>query len=44
MLAVGDRAPDATVWPKTRESVSLAELAREGPILLLFYLYDFSAT
>ena len=44
MLAVGDRSPDATVWPRTREATSIAELVREGPILLLFYLYDFSAT
>ena len=44
MLAVGDRSPDATVWVRTREATSIAELVREGPILLLFYLYDFSAT
>ncbi len=44
MLAVGDRIPDVTVWSGTREAVSIPELMREGPIMLLFYLYDFSAT
>ena len=44
MLAVGDPVPEMTVWLGVREAVSIPELAREGPILLLFYLYDFSAT
>ncbi len=44
MLGVGDRMPDVTVWSGTREALSTAELVREGPVLLLFYLYDFSAT
>ncbi len=41
---MGDRLPDATVWIGPRETASLAALAREGPILLLFYLFDWSAT
>ena len=44
MLGEGDRVPEATVWTGTHESVSISELAQEGPILLVFYLYDFSAT
>jgi peroxiredoxin len=44
MLAVGDRIPDARVWLAPRESVSLRELAAEGPILVLFYLFDWSST
>jgi peroxiredoxin len=44
MLSVGDPIPAATVWTTPRDSVSLRELTAEGPILLLFYLFDFSAT
>lgn len=44
MVGVGDRVPHATVWPDTRESVSLEELAADGPFLLLFYLFDWSST
>lgn len=44
MLGVGDQIPDATVWRAPRKPVSLRELALEGPMLLLFYLFDWSAT
>ena len=45
MLAVGDRAPlEARVWTTPRESATLAELLDGGPILLLFYLFDWSST
>jgi hypothetical protein len=44
VLGVGDRVPHATVFPSTRESVSLDELAADGPFLLLFYLFDWSST
>lgn len=44
MLAVGDSIPDARVWTGPRESVSLRELAAEKPLLLVFYLFDWSAT
>ena len=44
MLEVGDRVPDAQVWMGPREPVSLRELAAERPLLLLFYLFDWSAT
>ena len=44
MLAVGDRIPDATVWAAPRETVRLHELVEEGPILLVFYLFDWSST
>ena len=36
--------PEATVWLESREPVTLRELASEGPILLLFYLFDWSST
>ena len=44
MLGVGDRIPDAKVWTTPRESATLHELAGNGPILLLFYLFDWSST
>lgn len=45
MIAVGSRAPDAHVWLAPRERVRLHELTAPGEaILLLFYLFDWSAT
>jgi peroxiredoxin len=44
MLEVGDRVPPATVALTPRETASIAGLAAERPILLLFYLFDWSAT
>ncbi len=44
MLQPGDRIPDATVQSGPGENVRLRELAAEGPILLLFYLFDWSST
>jgi peroxiredoxin len=44
MLAIGDALPDATVWAGPREPVSLRTLAAERPVLLLFYLFDWSST
>ena len=44
MIEVGARIPDARVWTTPQESATLAEIAREGPILLLFYLFDWSST
>ncbi len=44
MLAVGDRIPEARVWTTPRENATLAELVAHGPILLLFYLFDWSST
>jgi hypothetical protein len=36
--------PEATVWLESREPATLRELVAEGPILLLFYLFDWSST
>jgi hypothetical protein len=36
--------PDATVWLESRDQVTLRDLAADGPILLLFYLFDWSST
>jgi peroxiredoxin len=44
VLDVGDTVPDATVWTGPREPVSLRELAAERPLLLVFYLFDWSST
>ena len=44
MLAVGDKVPDVTVAAGPQEQISLRELVQEGPVLLLFYLFDWSST
>jgi peroxiredoxin len=44
VLAVGDRIPDAKVWLAPREPISLRELVEEGPVLIVFYLFDWSGT
>jgi hypothetical protein len=44
MLGAGDRIPDARVWTTPQESATLPQIVRDGPILLLFYLFDWSAT
>ena len=44
MLQAGDPIPDARVWISTHEDKTLHELAREGPLLLLFYLFDWTGT
>ena len=44
MLAAGDRIPDARVWTTPKESATLEEIVGDGPILLLFYLFDWSST
>jgi hypothetical protein len=44
VLAVGDQVPDAKLWLAPREPISLRELAEEGPVLVLFYLFDWSGT
>jgi peroxiredoxin len=44
MLAVGEQIPDLRVWTEPRETVELRELARERPLLLVFYIFDWSAT
>jgi hypothetical protein len=45
MLALGDRAPlDAVVWTTPRETATIGNLIHDRPILLLFYLFDWSTT
>ena len=44
MLTVGARMPEATVWTTPQESATLAQILDGGPLLLLFYLFDWSST
>ena len=44
MIEVGDQIPEATVWTTPQESATLEQLVADGPILLLFYLFDWSST
>jgi len=44
VLGVGEQIPDAQVWLGPRERVSLRDLAAEKPLLILFYLFDWSST
>jgi hypothetical protein len=45
MLAVGDRVPlEATVWLAPAERHTFGEIVADGPILLLFYIFDWTAT
>jgi hypothetical protein len=44
VIEIGDRVPGARVWRSTSESVDVGGLAAEGPILVLFYLFDWSST
>ena len=43
MLSAGNRAPDFTVRNQNDEPVALADLLRNGPLLLYFYPADFTA-
>ena len=44
MLEVGERIPDVTVWTTPQESATTTQLVADGPILLVFYLFDWSST
>ena len=45
MLEAGDNAPlDAVVWTTPRETASIGDLLHARPVLLLFYLFDWSTT
>ena len=44
MLEVGNRVPAARVWTTPQESATLEELVSDGPVLLVFYLFDWSST
>jgi peroxiredoxin len=44
VLEVGDRIPDVTVFGDPGEAIALRGLVADGPILLVFYLFDWSST
>ena len=44
MLAVGDRVPAATVHMTPQATGTIQELVADAPILLVFYLFDWSST
>jgi peroxiredoxin len=44
VLKVGDTIPDVPVWIGTRERVSLRDLAADGPVLVLTFLFAWSST
>jgi hypothetical protein len=45
VLQPGDTVPlDATVWLGPSQPVRLREVVEERPVLLLFYLFDWTST
>lgn len=40
---VGDLAPDFTLPSSSGTPVTLSEALRQGPVVLVFYLFDFGA-
>lgn len=38
---VGDRAPDFTLRASFEQQIELAEVCRRGPVVLVFYVFDF---
>jgi hypothetical protein len=45
VLEVGQKAPlEAVVWTTPRERASIGELIHDRPLLLFFYLFDWSTT
>jgi peroxiredoxin len=44
VLAPGDRVPDVTLFGNDLAPVRLVEFVAKGPLLLAFYLYDWTGT
>src|SRR5262249_4556774 len=45
MVETGEKAPlEAVVWTTPRERASIGDLIHDRPLLLLFYLFDWSST
>jgi hypothetical protein len=44
VIEAGQATPDARVYRAPGDATSLAELWAEGPVLLVFYLFDWSST
>jgi hypothetical protein len=44
MLEIGEKAPlEAVVWTTPRERASIRDLIHDRPLLLHFYLFDWSS-
>jgi hypothetical protein len=44
VLQKGERVPDTAVFLAPGERTTFAELYADGPILVFFYLFDWSST
>ena len=45
MLEVGDRIPlEASVWLHPNERHTFEEIVADGPVLLFFYIFDWTST
>ena len=44
MLETGEQVPEMHVFRAPGEQTTLAELYSDGPILVFFYLFDWSST
>jgi hypothetical protein len=44
VLQAGEQVPGVSVYLGPGEPVTMAELLEDGPKLLVFYLFDWSAT
>jgi hypothetical protein len=44
VLEAGDHVPEAAVYRGPGERTTFAELCADGPILVFFYLFDWSST
>jgi peroxiredoxin len=44
VIEVGQTAPDVGLYRAPGEATTMSELWADGPILLVFYLFDWSST
>jgi hypothetical protein len=44
MLGAGDKVAAASVWTAPHQRATVEELVADGPVLFLFYLFDWSST
>jgi peroxiredoxin len=44
VLEPGDQVPDVTLFGNDLEAVRLVDFVAEGPVLLAFYLFDWTGT
>jgi peroxiredoxin len=44
VLSAGDPVPEVTVWTAPRQAISLREFLQDEPAVVVFYLFDWSAT